>query len=74
MYTVSSIVGQETKSIKGKMSSIPKVEGITSSKKLCEEFRDRHLKLGNHVSKIRKWSPGGKTHRKSGSGKKKKQE
>lgn len=68
-HTISSIVGTEVKSIKGKMSTIPKVEGIISSKELCEEFRDKHLKLGHRVSSMKKWKRSSKTHSKSRSGK-----
>jgi len=74
LYTTSSVVGRETKSIKGKVSSIPKVEGVISSKEQCEEFRDRNLKLGNHVSPIRKWKRSSKTHKKSRSGKRRNRE
>lgn len=71
LYAVSSIVGQEAKSIKGKMSSVPKIEGTISSKERCETFKDEHLALGHHVSPIKKWRRSSKTHRKSRSGKRK---
>lgn len=68
MYTVSSIVGQEFKTIKGKKDTIDKMDGMISGWDQCVAFRDEHESKGHNVSPIRKWRRSSKTHRKSRSG------
>ena len=72
LYTVSSIVAEEVKMIKGKKDTIDKVEGKISGWKECVAFRDEHESQGHKVSLIRKWRGSSKTHRKSRSGKRRK--
>lgn len=69
LYTVSAIVSQEVKMIKGKKDTIDKMDGMISGWDQCVAFRERHEAQGRHVSHIRKWSGSSKTHRKSRSGK-----
>jgi len=69
LYTVSSIVAQEVKMIKGKKDTIDKMDGMISAWDNCVAFRDKHEAQGHHVSHIRRWRGSSKTHRKSRSGK-----
>ena len=68
LYTVSAIVGQEVKTIKGKKDTIDKIDGMISGWDQCVAFRDKHEAQGHHVSHIRHWRGSSKTHRKSRSG------
>lgn len=66
LYTVSAIIGYETRMLKGKKVELPIVDGIISSYDRCKEWAFGHDK----ASQIKKWRGGGKnTHKKSLSGK-----
>jgi len=85
LYTVTSVIGVDVKVLKGKRNIVErfslkdatrlkldgkqKTEGVVSSRSRCEEFRTEHLDLGHHVSCIKRWLGGSRTHHKSRSGK-----
>jgi len=69
-YCVSAITGYTT--IAGHRGigkrTIPKKEGLISSREICLAFEKEHLAAGHQVSHVRKWKGGGGTHKKSLSG------